>query len=200
MSCRFPCVIICFVTVPSHVVKWFARFCVPMPSTCVYLMIYDLINHEVLRVCFILLLAIVRFIFLWFYFYFLYFDGVSSWSLFSVSSFSSLPATMSFMLASCFVRLLVSYPSMAIGLSISSTSFFVWRFGAITTLNCDTFSTDRSVFSITTVLLSALFTLYGPSAIGASSCLWSLGFFRSTLRYTQSSTRMTSDYFRRRAS
>lgn len=73
---------------------------------------------------------------------------------------------------------------MEVCLNISSTYFFVWGFGASTSLDLDTFLTDQSVFSITNLFLSDFVILYRPSANGASVYMWSLGFCRTTRRYT----------------
>lgn len=51
-----------------------------------------------------------------------------------------------------------------------------------------------------TVCVSTLIALKQHSATGASWCLRFIGFFRSTLRYTFSSFRVTSSCFRRRGS
>lgn len=55
---------------------------------------------------------------------------------------------MYFMLPSSSVWRLYFLHSMEIGLRIFSTPFSVWGFGAITTLDCDTFSTEMSIFLI----------------------------------------------------
>lgn len=60
MSCWFSCVVVGFVTVPTHTVGWFACFGVPIPSACVDLVTDNLVNHKVLRVFFVFSFVIFR--------------------------------------------------------------------------------------------------------------------------------------------
>lgn len=76
-------IIVGFVTVLSHTIKWFSCFDVQMSSNCVGLMVDDLVNHEVLRWCFVLFLimfsyvALVSLIVFWVLFLFIFLDKAS---------------------------------------------------------------------------------------------------------------------------
>lgn len=91
-------------------------------------MVNNRVNHEFLRKRFVPSFMLLRYvvflrtiiILFWIFLLFFSLDGASSWSLSSISSSSKSPTTMIFMFSSS-SRLDFS-PSMAIGLSIYSTS------------------------------------------------------------------------------
>lgn len=102
MSHWFLCDVVSLTTIPMPTVEWIACFGVPMHSACVNQMVDILFSHEILRRCFafsfflfcFFVTMYIIFILFSIFFLLLFLDDAFSWSLSSVSSYSSSPVTI----------------------------------------------------------------------------------------------------------